>query len=79
MTPAQERRTPSTVVWYELHTADAAAAEKFYSVALGWGSSDSGPRGQNYRMVTVGGVPIGGLLQQGADHFQTAAKTSWVG
>ncbi|MDQ6679129.1 MAG: VOC family protein [Acidobacteriota bacterium] len=70
---------PSTFVWYEFHTSDAAAAETYYRSVLGWGARDAGMPNGRYTLVTVGETPIGGLLQKPADSFAAGAKPGWIG
>jgi uncharacterized protein len=70
---------PSNFVWYELHTSDAAKAEAFYRGVLGWGAHDAGVPDGRYTLVTVGEIPIGGILQKSADSFTGGTKPGWMG
>ena len=54
--------SPSRFVWYELMTPDPAAAQAFYAAVVGWGAQDASQPGKPYRLLTVGGAPIGGLM-----------------
>lgn len=56
-----------TFVWHEINCPDAAAAKKFYTEALGWGSQDMdmGEHG-TYTMFTVEGTPVAGVMPTGA-------------
>jgi uncharacterized protein len=47
--------------WHELLTSDTDAAAKFYPAVTGWGIMPFADD-PSYRMWTVAGVPIGGLL-----------------
>jgi predicted enzyme related to lactoylglutathione lyase len=71
--------SPSDFVWYEFHTPDAASAAAFYSAVLGWGTHDAGRSDRSYTFVTVGNIPIGGLLQKPAASFANGAKPGWMG
>ena len=57
-TPVTE---PGRFVWFELVTDDAAAAEAFYGGLFGWQFSEDPDSGVDYRTITHGGVPIGGI------------------
>lgn len=78
-TPAAVESAASTFSWYELHTPDAAAAEAFYKAVLGWGTQDAGMPDRKYIMVSVAGVPVGGLLEKPAQAFASGEKPRWVG
>ena len=51
-------------VWYDLMTADPAAAHDFYGRVLGWGKTawEMG-EGQTYEMFTVSGENVGGAMK----------------
>ncbi|HEX4229423.1 MAG TPA: VOC family protein [Bryobacteraceae bacterium] len=70
---------PSRFVWYELHTPDAGPAEAFYRGVLGWAAHDAGMPNRRYTLVTVAGIPIGGLLQKPASGFASGEKAAWMG
>jgi predicted enzyme related to lactoylglutathione lyase len=53
---------PSGFIWYELLTNDVDAAARFYGDVVGWGSRDSGTPGMDYRMWSIDGEMIGGLM-----------------
>lgn len=55
-------RNPSHFIWYELITSDMDAAAEFYGAVVGWSAQASGQSGQDYRMWTIGGETIGGLM-----------------
>ncbi|MBV9265422.1 MAG: VOC family protein [Acidobacteriaceae bacterium] len=71
--------SPSRFVWYELHTPRAKPAEAFYRPVLGWGAQDGGVPNHPYTLVTIGGIPIGGLLEKPATSFARGEKAHWVG
>lgn len=54
-----------TPIWYELISADADAAERFYGSVLGW-SFERMPAGpdMDYRVASVGTSSVAGLMQQ---------------
>jgi uncharacterized protein len=79
MSPEALKAEPSRFVWYELHTPDAAPAETFYRGVLGWGAQDAGVPNRRYTLVTVAGIPIGGLLQKPATGFTSGEKARWMG
>ena len=70
---------PSTFVWYELHTPDAAAAAAFYRPVLGWDVQDAGMPDRKYTLVSVGQVPVGGLLEKSATGFTAGEGARWMG
>jgi hypothetical protein len=49
------------LLWYELLTADMAAAEKFYTAVVGWTTAPFDGSPDPYSMWMRGGVPIGGV------------------
>lgn len=54
-----------TPIWYELITADADAAQRFYDTVLGWSFErmPGGPQ-MDYRIAIAGGTAVAGLMQQ---------------
>jgi predicted enzyme related to lactoylglutathione lyase len=52
-----------TLTWNELMTDDVAAAEAFYTAALGWGvQKDDMPGGFVYTTYKVGDAPVAGMM-----------------
>ncbi|OIV35687.1 hypothetical protein BIV57_20235 [Mangrovactinospora gilvigrisea] len=49
---------PGTPCWFELNTADGAAARSFYEGALGWTASDEAMPGGTYTTVTAPGAEM---------------------
>ncbi|MET3662854.1 VOC family protein [Aquamicrobium ahrensii] len=52
-------------IWYELITADADAAERFYGAVLGWRfeAMSTAPE-MDYRIASAGSAGVAGLMQQ---------------
>ena len=55
-----------TPIWYELATADADAAARFYGSVVGWSVAPSAMPGIDYRILEAGdgtpGTQAGGLM-----------------
>lgn len=66
-------------IWYELMTRDADASQAFYSGLLGWQFADSGMPGIDYRIGSMGDVPIIGLLNLTEDMLASGAHPLWTG
>lgn len=79
MPDAASNNHPSSFVWYELHTPDAASAAAFYQPVLGWTTSESGKTDRPYTLVHASNIPVGGLLQKPAASFTSGAKPGWIG
>jgi predicted enzyme related to lactoylglutathione lyase len=64
-------------VWHELMTGEPDAAARFYPKVTGWGiqSWDEDP---SYRMWTVKGMPVGGLMELPAEARQMGTPPSWL-
>jgi len=69
----------SHFIWYELLTADADAATAFYGAVLGWTASDSGQPGMDYRIFSMNGVGVGGLMALPAGAAASGMQPSWLG
>jgi uncharacterized protein len=65
--------------WYELITPDIEAAKKFYTEVMGWGALDVSAPGGAYILLTVGQVPVCGLMNLPEDAKDTGGKPCWVG
>lgn len=64
-------------VWYDLMTTDPAAAAKFYTDVIGWGTQEwDGP--MPYTMFTLGGIPIGGVADLPAEAKAAGAPPNWM-
>ncbi|MCC6774524.1 MAG: VOC family protein [Gemmatimonadaceae bacterium] len=66
-------------VWYDLMTTDQVAAQKFYTSIAGWGTDEWDMEGTPYRMWTVDGTSIGGMMQLPADQVANNAPPHWLG
>jgi predicted enzyme related to lactoylglutathione lyase len=64
-------------IWHELMTTDPDAAARFYPAVTGWGIQ-SWEHDPSYRMWTVQGVPMGGLMRVPEDARQMGAPPSWL-
>lgn len=73
-------KTPTgEFIWYELMTTDADAACRFYGDLLGWHAADSGMPEMDYRMLSIGNVPVGGVLQLTDEMLGGGARPGWLG
>ncbi|MBB5916295.1 hypothetical protein BJY24_005207 [Nocardia transvalensis] len=52
-----------TVAWFQVGSADAAAAQRFYGELFGWGFRSDAGSGEGYDLVTYAGqeIPAGGI------------------
>jgi uncharacterized protein len=66
-------------IWYELLTTQADAACAFYSSILGWVSNDSGQAGMDYRILTMAGEGVGGLMAITPEMSAGGARPVWLG
>ena len=69
----------SGFIWYELITSDPAAAAKFYGQVLGWTAADSGKPGMDYRILSMNGSGVGGMMAIPAAAAKAGMKPSWLG
>lgn len=49
-------------VWYELHTSDLDASERFYGKVLGWTQRDAGSPDLRYTLNSAGGRDAAGMM-----------------
>jgi predicted enzyme related to lactoylglutathione lyase len=70
---------PSGFIWYELMTSDVAAAAEFYGTVVGWTACDSGTPGMDYRLWSIDGVEVGGLMAIPAPASVSAMRPTWLG
>ncbi len=68
-----------TFVWYELLAADIASAENFYKSALGWEARDAGVPGLDYRILSIDGKDVAGLMGQPEPMRAAGAPPAWFG
>lgn len=66
-------------VWYELMTTDADAAQAFYEPLLGWKFADSGTPGMDYRLGSMNGTEVVGLMELSDDVTSGGARPAWIG
>jgi len=72
--------THGAFVWYELATIDTAAAKNFYGKVVGWTDADmEGPPGMTYKVLSAGGVGIGGMVALTPDARAAGARPGWIG
>lgn len=65
------------ICWHELLTTDTDAAAKFYTRIVGWGLMPW-EHDPSYRMWTVGGKPVGGLMALPEDAKRMGAPPNWL-
>src|ERR1700693_3902665 len=66
-------------VWYELLTTDVSAAQSFYGKVVGWDLQDASTPEFVYRLFSVGGTPVAGLMELPLDGWKKGATPRWVG
>jgi uncharacterized protein len=69
----------SHFIWYELLTSDPDAAAAFYGAVIGWTASDSHQEGMDYRILTMNGVGVGGLMALPPGAAESGMSPSWLG
>src|SRR4051794_18954352 len=70
---------PARFAWYELLTTNLAAASDFYGKVVGWGATDASTPELTYTVLTVGDVPVGGLMELPEEGRRQGATPRWVG
>lgn len=65
--------------WYELLTTDLAEAGAFYGKVVGWNVKDVSTPDLAYAVLTVGDVPVGGLMDLPEEGRRLGATPRWVG
>ena len=70
---------PGRFIWYELMTMDVEAAARFYGSVVGWSVQDSGQAGMDYRLWSIGGESVGGLMAIPADAAAHGMRPAWLG
>src|SRR6202051_3411515 len=66
-------------VWYELLTTDVSAAQSFYAKVVGWDVQDASTPKFVYRLFSVGGTPVAGLMELPLDGREVGAAPRCVG
>jgi predicted enzyme related to lactoylglutathione lyase len=69
----------SDFIWYELLTSDPDAAATFYGAVLGWTATDSGQEGMDYRILSMDGVGVGGLMALPPGAAEAGMRPGWLG
>jgi predicted enzyme related to lactoylglutathione lyase len=69
---------PGDFIWYELLTADADAAQRFYGPVLGWTFSDSGQPDMDYRFASTGQNGVAGFMAITKDMADHGARPAWL-
>jgi predicted enzyme related to lactoylglutathione lyase len=69
----------SHFIWYELLTSDPDAAAAFYGAVLGWTATDSVQAGMDYRILSMDGVPVGGLMALPSGAAKSGMRPGWLG
>src|SRR5262245_39828057 len=72
-------KQPAIFAWYELLTTDVSAAQSFYSKVMGWDLQDASTSEFTYRLFTVGGTPVAGLMELPLEGRRKGATPRWVG
>ena len=65
--------------WYELLTTDLSAAQSFYGKVVGWDVQDASTPEFAYRLFSVGGTPVAGLMELPLDGRKEGATPRWMG
>jgi predicted enzyme related to lactoylglutathione lyase len=66
-------------VWYELLTTEPQAADAFYRGVLGWDSAGTDTPGKDYTILSMQGVPVGGLMELPGAALAAGARPGWMG
>jgi hypothetical protein len=74
--PATKESHPGKFVWAELHTADPAAATRFYTGVFGWTAVTLEQQGGTYTVFSNGNHPVAGLRLRSASAPKHAAR--WI-
>jgi predicted enzyme related to lactoylglutathione lyase len=73
------RNPHGSFIWYELLTADAAAAKAFYDPVVGWDIEAEASNPMNYRMIRAGAGHAGGVMELTAEMREHGARPTWLG
>jgi uncharacterized protein len=69
----------SSFIWYELLTNNPDAAATFYDAVFGWKVSDSGQAAMDYRIISMNGSGVGGLMALPPGAVESGMRPGWVG
>lgn len=64
---AQGRNPHGSFIWYELLATDPDAAADFYGKVIGWKTRSAGQGGMDYRLFSIDGEDVGGLMKRDAN------------
>ncbi len=73
-------KTRGRFVWYELSTSDPAAAQRFYTQIIGWGTQDFEETDSDavYTMWKNGETPVGGVWPLPAELASQGVPPNWL-
>jgi predicted enzyme related to lactoylglutathione lyase len=66
-------------IWYELWTTEADAASDFYGDVIGWQARSAEGSNRDYRIFSIGGVDVAGLLPIPRGAEGTGMRPGWLG
>jgi len=66
-------------IWYELLTSDVDAAQDFYSAVVGWTFKASDQPDMDYRLFSMAGSEVGGLMPLTKEMTDGGARPCWLG
>ncbi|MEH6790526.1 VOC family protein [Parasphingorhabdus sp.] len=66
-------------IWYELMTGDADKAQEFYSAVVGWTVKASDQPDMDYRLFSMAGTEVGGLMPLTSEMTAGGARPCWLG
>jgi predicted enzyme related to lactoylglutathione lyase len=69
----------ASFVWYELLTTNLAAAQSFYCKVVGWDVQDASTPQFGYRIFSVRGTAVAGLMELPLEGRKKGAMPRWVG
>ncbi|QAY78484.1 VOC family protein [Sphingosinicella sp. BN140058] len=72
-------RNANGFFWYELMTADVAAAKAFYGKVVGWETQDLGGPHAGYTLLQADGIGVAGAMQLSDADCGAGSKAGWVG
>ncbi len=70
---------PPSFAWYELLTTDLPAAQTFYGKVVGWDAQDAATPQFDYRVFSMCGAAVAGLMELPLAGRKKGAMPRWVG
>lgn len=70
---------PGQFIWYELMTSDVDAAIAFYGAVVGWEAQACGTAGIDYRLWSIDGANVGGLMAIPTEASVNGMRPTWLG